>query len=92
MLLRFCCSICHSDLSTIEDEPKDKTVGVAIRNLKKKYSSSNKMAVDGLSINFFEDQITSFLGHNGAGNTTTMYVLCLILKKKSLLHGQNLLF
>jgi hypothetical protein len=30
--------------------------------------------VDGLTINFYEDQITSFLGHNGAGKTTTMWV------------------
>jgi ATP-binding cassette subfamily A (ABC1) protein 1 len=56
----------------MEAEPKGKRVGVAIRNLKKKYSSANRMAVDGLSLNFYEDQITSFLGHNGAGKTTTM--------------------
>ncbi|XP_045158186.2 phospholipid-transporting ATPase ABCA1-like isoform X2 [Mercenaria mercenaria] len=59
----------------MEAEPKNKRVGVAIRNLKKKYSSSNRLAVDGLSLNFYEDQITSFLGHNGAGKTTTMSIL-----------------
>lgn len=58
--------------SKMEAEPKNKNIGVAIRNLKKKYSSSNRLAVDGLSLNFYEDQITSFLGHNGAGKTTTM--------------------
>lgn len=56
----------------MEAEPRDKHIGVAIRNLKKKYASSPKLAVDGLNINFYQDQITSFLGHNGAGKTTTM--------------------
>lgn len=58
----------------VEDEPQDRTLGVAIRDLKKVYSEGNKVAVNGLSLNFYEGQITSFLGHNGAGKTTTMYV------------------
>ncbi|XP_077981076.1 phospholipid-transporting ATPase ABCA1-like [Glandiceps talaboti] len=58
-----------------ETEPKHLTMGVSIRNLMKKYKSSDKIAVDGLSLNFYEDQITSFLGHNGAGKTTTMSIL-----------------
>ncbi|ESP01294.1 hypothetical protein LOTGIDRAFT_212836 [Lottia gigantea] len=56
-------------------EPRDKSVGVGIRNLRKVYSTGKKVAVDGLSLNFYEDQITSFLGHNGAGKTTTMSIL-----------------
>lgn len=64
-----------SDSDTMEAEPMDKQIGVAIRNLKKKYASNKKLAVDGLNLNFYEDQITSFLGHNGAGKTTTMYVV-----------------
>ena len=36
---------------------------------------NNKKAVNNLSLNFYEDQITSFLGHNGAGKTTTMSIL-----------------
>ena len=62
----------YVDTDTIEAEPKDKTIGVAIRDLQKKYSSAKRNAVDGLSLNFYEGQITSFLGHNGAGKTTTM--------------------
>ncbi len=31
-----------------------------------------QVAVEDLSLNFYEGQITSFLGHNGAGKTTTM--------------------
>ena len=50
--------------------------GVAIHNLRKVYTGSKgtKLAVDDLSLNFYEGQITSFLGHNGAGKTTTMWV------------------
>ena len=47
-----------------EQEPLNFRVGVSIHNLTKKYDDS-KVAVDNLSINFYESQITSFLGHNG---------------------------
>ncbi|XP_015249332.1 PREDICTED: ATP-binding cassette sub-family A member 1-like isoform X2 [Cyprinodon variegatus] len=50
-------------------------VGVSIRNLVKIYKTGKKLAVDGLSVDFYENQITSFLGHNGAGKTTTMSIL-----------------
>ncbi|KAL3869286.1 hypothetical protein ACJMK2_041989, partial [Sinanodonta woodiana] len=63
------------DKNSFEAEPKDKTLGVAIRNLKKVYSDGKKVALDGLSMNFYDGQITSFLGHNGAGKTTTMSIL-----------------
>lgn len=55
-----------------EDEPDDLTLGVSIRHLTKVYSGCKKAAVNNLSLNFYENQITSFLGHNGAGKTTTM--------------------
>ena len=48
--------------------------GVSVRNLVKIYKTGKKLAVDGLTVEFFENQITSFLGHNGAGKTTTMWV------------------
>ncbi|POI33213.1 hypothetical protein CIB84_003036, partial [Bambusicola thoracicus] len=44
-------------------------------NLVKVYRDGKKVAVDGLTLNFYEGQITSFLGHNGAGKTTTMSIL-----------------
>jgi len=37
---------------------------------------SGKLAVNKLSLNLYENHITSFLGHNGAGKTTTMYARC----------------
>uniref|UniRef100_A0A4W6E2P5 ABC transporter domain-containing protein n=1 Tax=Lates calcarifer TaxID=8187 RepID=A0A4W6E2P5_LATCA len=54
---------------------KSGTSGVSVRNLVKIYKNGKKLAVDGLSVDFYENQITSFLGHNGAGKTTTMSIL-----------------
>lgn len=45
-----------------------------MENLYKVFSGASRPAVDGLSITFYEGQITAFLGHNGAGKTTTMCV------------------
>ncbi|KAF6026918.1 ABCA1 [Bugula neritina] len=50
-----------------EAEPTHLKLGVKLQNLRKVYSAGKKLAVDNLSLNFYEDQITSFLGHNGAG-------------------------
>ena len=43
------------------------TVAVSIRGLRKAFGDVN--AVDGLSVDFYTNQITSFLGHNGAGES-----------------------
>lgn len=56
----------------VEEPPAQLQPGVSIRNLVKVYRSSSHVAIDGLSLDFYEGQITSFLGHNGAGKTTTM--------------------
>ncbi|GAB0205031.1 phospholipid-transporting ATPase ABCA1 [Grus japonensis] len=58
-----------------EEEPMHLSLGVSIQNLVKVYRDGKKVAVDGLTLNFYEGQITSFLGHNGAGKTTTMSIL-----------------
>lgn len=60
--------------SFFEAEPADLVKGVCVENLVKVFGSSSRPAVDGLSISFYESQITALLGHNGAGKTTTMYV------------------
>uniref|UniRef100_A0A7M4FDT2 P-type phospholipid transporter n=1 Tax=Crocodylus porosus TaxID=8502 RepID=A0A7M4FDT2_CROPO len=49
--------------------------GVCIQNLVKIFGNSTKPAVDGITVTFYEGQITAFLGHNGAGKTTTLSVL-----------------
>ncbi|XP_065093714.1 phospholipid-transporting ATPase ABCA3-like [Ochlerotatus camptorhynchus] len=57
----------------IEEEPSIEQAGIRIRNLRKVYGK--KVAVEGLDLNMYEDQITVLLGHNGAGKTTTMSML-----------------
>uniref|UniRef100_A0A3Q2YND9 P-type phospholipid transporter n=1 Tax=Hippocampus comes TaxID=109280 RepID=A0A3Q2YND9_HIPCM len=59
----------------LEKSDPNLKVGVSVRNLVKIYKTGNKLAVDGLSVDFYENHITSFLGHNGAGKTTTMSIL-----------------
>lgn len=54
-----------------EPEPRGLTLGVSIKELGLVYSNG-KVAVSGLNLNFYEGQITSLLGHNGAGKTSTM--------------------
>ncbi|TMS02487.1 ATP-binding cassette sub-family A member 1, partial [Larimichthys crocea] len=66
-------TIVHSEY--LEKPPPNMKAGVSIRNLVKIYKTGKKLAVDGLSMDFYENQITSFLGHNGAGKTTTMSIL-----------------
>ncbi|XP_046544461.1 phospholipid-transporting ATPase ABCA3-like [Haliotis rubra] len=60
-----------------EKEPSAMETGISIQNLKKVFGSGSKkkVAVDGMSLNMFEGQISVLLGHNGAGKTTTMSVL-----------------
>lgn len=64
-----------------EQEPDGLPLGISIQRLSKQFSSGflpgkrkKTLAVNDLSLNFYEGQITAFLGHNGAGKTTTMYV------------------
>ncbi|XP_056298859.1 phospholipid-transporting ATPase ABCA1-like [Pseudoliparis swirei] len=59
----------------LENPTPNMKAGVSVRNLVKIYKTGKKLAVDGLSMDFYENQITSFLGHNGAGKTTTMSIL-----------------
>ncbi|KAI9542852.1 Retinal-specific ATP-binding cassette transporter [Dissostichus eleginoides] len=61
--------------SFFEAEPADLVKGVCIQDLVKVFSGNLTPAVDGLSISFYESQITAFLGQNGAGKTTTMSIL-----------------
>ncbi|XP_033842111.2 retinal-specific phospholipid-transporting ATPase ABCA4a [Periophthalmus magnuspinnatus] len=58
-----------------EAEPVDLVKGVCVDNLVKTFRGGHRPAVDGLSINFYEGQITAFLGQNGAGKTTAMSIL-----------------
>lgn len=61
----------------VEPDPQNLKAGISIQGLKKVYkgAAGTKLAVDGLSLNLFEGQVTALLGHNGAGKTTTMSIL-----------------
>uniref|UniRef100_A0A671TWH5 P-type phospholipid transporter n=1 Tax=Sparus aurata TaxID=8175 RepID=A0A671TWH5_SPAAU len=65
----------NPEVVCIEEEPAHLELGVYIENLVKVYRHGKKLAIDGLTLGFYEGQITSFLGHNGAGKTTTMSIL-----------------
>ncbi|CAC5380658.1 ABCA3 [Mytilus coruscus] len=60
-----------------EQDPIRLRPGIQIRNLKKvfKTNGSMKTAVEGMTLNIYEGQITALLGHNGAGKTTTISML-----------------
>ncbi|XP_052859969.1 phospholipid-transporting ATPase ABCA3-like [Anopheles cruzii] len=65
----------HSEETpNVEREPDNKHAGIQIRKLRKQFTKK-KVAVQGLDLNMYEDQITVLLGHNGAGKTTTMSML-----------------
>ncbi|XP_054907006.1 phospholipid-transporting ATPase ABCA1-like isoform X1 [Poeciliopsis prolifica] len=80
-------------IGSFERPPPSVKAGVSIRNLVKIYKTGKKLAVDGLSVDFYENQITSFLGHNGAGKTTTMSILTGLFPPTSgtaLIHGYDI--
>lgn len=70
----------ESRSGSCEDDPDGLPLGISIQGLSKDFSTGllpgrrrKTLAVNDLSLNFYEGQITAFLGHNGAGKTTTMY-------------------
>ncbi|KAL4693465.1 hypothetical protein H8957_002629 [Semnopithecus entellus] len=60
-----------------EAEPTDLIAGIQIKHLCKVFQGHNttKVAVNDLSLNLYEGQITVLLGHNGAGKSTTLSIL-----------------
>ena len=64
-----------------------------IRDLVKKFSDG-KIAVKGISLNFYKDEIFALLGHNGAGKTTFISILTGMYeatKGKAIYEGENVL-
>ena len=57
----------------VKANPPPDDVAVSVRGLCKSFGDIH--AVDGLEVQFKYNQITSFLGHNGAGKTTSIEVL-----------------
>jgi ATP-binding cassette subfamily A (ABC1) protein 3 len=57
----------------LDDTENQKKICIKINELRKKYNTT--VAVDELTMNIYENEITVLLGHNGAGKTTTMSIL-----------------
>ncbi|UJR15712.1 hypothetical protein I4U23_002647 [Adineta vaga] len=57
----------------LTDNSDEGEVGISIDNLSKYYG--NKMALKTLSVKFYRNTITAFLGRNGAGKSTTWSIL-----------------
>lgn len=62
------------DATAFNDRKLAPRAGIQIRALRKRFNAS-MVAVHGLTLDMYEDQITVLLGHNGAGKTTTMHML-----------------
>lgn len=58
-----------------EPPPSDAQTTIALSHVTKKFRGTNKKAVDDLSLQIFDGQLTVLLGHNGAGKTTTMNMI-----------------
>lgn len=73
-LLKDYITFLERDVNRFEPEPEGLNIGVSVQNLTKEFGrgKKKKRVVNDLSINFYENQITSFLGHNGAGKTTSV--------------------
>eukprot|EP00106_Octopus_bimaculoides_P004174 XP_014771616.1 PREDICTED: ABC transporter A family member 1-like [Octopus bimaculoides] len=63
----------------------DSKVGIRIMRLFKSFKTTKETitAVDNISLNLYEDEITCLLGHNGAGKTTLINMLAGFLKPDS---------
>ena len=61
-----------NEVFSVWNEPQ---IGVSLRRLTKVYKLPNgesRVAVDRLSLDFYQGDVTTLLGHNGAGKSTTM--------------------
>jgi len=58
-----------------EQEPSDLPIGITIHGLTKRFRKMKRPAVNKLNVNFYQGQVTAFLGHNGAGKTSTINML-----------------
>uniref|UniRef100_A0A914VWS2 ABC transporter domain-containing protein n=1 Tax=Plectus sambesii TaxID=2011161 RepID=A0A914VWS2_9BILA len=64
------------ETSSADVEPltEEKIAGISFVNLTKKFGK-DKLAVSHLTVDFYENEVTAFLGHNGAGKSTAMSML-----------------
>lgn len=60
------CGAANHRSSDFEREPSNRRAGIEIRGLCKRFPNE-KLAVNRVTLNMYDDQITVLLGHNGAG-------------------------
>ncbi len=63
----------NSNNSNNDENLDQAEIGVDIQNVSKYYR--NKVALKNLSVKFYRNMITAFLGRNGAGKSTTWSIL-----------------
>ncbi|XP_065306442.2 phospholipid-transporting ATPase ABCA3-like isoform X1 [Dermacentor albipictus] len=68
-----CATKPSKDTQNFEDEPRDQLAAIVISNLCKDYDGV--VAVQGVDLRIFENQVTVLLGHNGAGKTTLLNMI-----------------
>ena len=58
---------------------------IKLRGLRKvfKTTAEDRVAVDSLNLDIFEGQVTVLLGHNGAGKSTTISMICGLIPPSS---------
>lgn len=74
------------DSRVFEPEPVSLQPSIRIQNVSKSFRTltlGKKTAVDNLSLNIYENQLTVLLGHNGAGKSTAMNMITGIHKSSS---------
>lgn len=64
----------HDDGSFEDASHITERAGIQLRGIRKVFAN-NLVAVNPMTVDMFENQITVLLGHNGAGKTTTMSML-----------------
>lgn len=66
-------------LSDEEDEDEEDEIIVKIKSISKYFSETNLIVVNNVSFNLYKNQITSLLGHNGAGLFYLFFFFILII-------------
>lgn len=68
------------DSPNFQNKPENRTPGICIRKLTKKFAKGKPAIVSNLSLNVYKNEITVLCGPNGCGKTTLLLILTGMLK------------